>query len=133
MNTTTRQLTIGDKLRKLRTEKGYSQEYFADKLNLSQKTISNMENDKSTISIETLKKVASELDIDLIELLADGKVIVQYNTSQDTSTFNGVVNQSPNDTIISDYKLIINEYKEIIEDLKRQVVYKDSLLVNLNK
>lgn len=49
-------MRIGIKLRKLRMEKGYSQEYLAEVLEVSQKTYSNMENNKSSISIETLKK-----------------------------------------------------------------------------
>ncbi len=49
-------IKIGYKLRKLRMEKGYKQEYLAEVLEISQKTYSNMENDKSSISIDTLKK-----------------------------------------------------------------------------
>lgn len=121
MNTTNQRLKIGDKIRKLRAEKGYSQEYFAERLNLSQKTISNMENDKSTISVETLKKISEELGIDILELLSDGKVIVQYNTSHDTSTFNGVVNNSISEELVE-------QLKERIEDLKNQLVLKDELI-----
>jgi transcriptional regulator with XRE-family HTH domain len=40
-------IKIGNRLRKLRIAKGYSQEYMADVLQISQKTYSNMENDKS--------------------------------------------------------------------------------------
>ncbi len=47
---------IGNKLRQLRINKGYSQEYMAEILAVSQKTYSNMENDKTSISIEALKK-----------------------------------------------------------------------------
>jgi len=49
-------MVISNKLRKLRMEKGYSQEYLAEVLAVSQKTYSNMENNKSSISIKTLKK-----------------------------------------------------------------------------
>jgi transcriptional regulator with XRE-family HTH domain len=37
MKSKTEPLTLGEKLRKLRKEKGYSQEYFAECLKLSQK------------------------------------------------------------------------------------------------
>lgn len=49
---------IGNRLKELRINKGYKQEYLAEILAVSQKTYSNMENDKSTISIDTLKKIA---------------------------------------------------------------------------
>lgn len=133
MTTKTSNMSIGVKLRKLRQNKGYSQEYMAEILEISQKTYSNMENEKATISVTTLKKLAKELDVDLLELLSDGKVIVQYNTSQDTSTFNGVVNQNTSEEIINNYKQIIEEFKTIIDDLKEQVKLKDQLLFKLSK
>ena len=80
-------MVIGNKLRRLRIEKGYSQEYLADVLAISQKTYSNMENDKSSISIDTLKKIAEEYKIDLIELISEDKVIVQINSSTENNSF----------------------------------------------
>lgn len=126
MDNTSTKLNIGNKLRKYRNNKGYSQEYMADRLEISQKTYSNMENEKANITIDTLKKLATELDIDMLELLSDGKVVVQYNTSQDVSTFNGVVNQTVSEQIVSDYKVIIEEYKAIIKDLKNQLKAKNA-------
>lgn len=131
MTTKTSTMSIGGKLRKLRQNKGYSQEYMAENLKISQKTYSNMENEKASISIETLKLLATELEVDILELLSDGKVIVQYNTSQDTSTFNGVVNQNASEDLINNYKQIIEDFKVIIEDLKNQVKLKDILITKL--
>lgn len=111
-------IKIGDKLRKLRMEKGYKQEYLAEVLEISQKTYSNMENDKSSISIDTLKKIAEEYKIDLIELLSDDKVVVQHNNSHDTSTFNGIfINHLSEE--------LLNQMKERIEDLKKMIEEKD--------
>ncbi len=111
-------IKIGDKLRKLRMEKGYKQEYLAEVLEISQKTYSNMENDKSSISIDTLKKIAEEYKIDLIELLSDDKVVVQHNNSHDTSTFNGIfINHLSEE--------LLNQMKERIEDLKKMIDEKD--------
>jgi transcriptional regulator with XRE-family HTH domain len=59
-------MTIGNKIRSLRLEKGYSQEYLAEVLEVSQKTYSNIENDKSSIKIDTLIKIAEEFKIDLL-------------------------------------------------------------------
>ena len=94
MKSKTEPLTLGEKLRKLRKEKGYSQEYFAECLKLSQKKVSNMENDKNTISLETLKKISEEFNVDLIELLSDVKGLIQNNTANDTATINGIVNNT---------------------------------------
>ena len=59
-------MTIGKKIRSLRLEKGYSQEYLAEVLEVSQKTYSNIENDKSSIKIDALIKIAEEFKIDFL-------------------------------------------------------------------
>ncbi len=112
-------INIGNKLRKLRMEKGYSQEYLAEVLAVSQKTYSNMENDKSSISIDTLKKIAEEYKIDMIELLSDDKVIIQNNSSRESSTFQGgiIINHISEE--------LLNQMKERIEDLKQSIVDKN--------
>jgi transcriptional regulator with XRE-family HTH domain len=126
MSNNNNQVKIGDKLRKLRVNKGYSQESMAETLQISQKTYSNMENDKSSISIENLKKIAEEFNVDLLELLSDGKVIVQYNTANDSSTFNGVVNNNVSEELII-------QLKERIEDLKTIIGEKSTKISQLEK
>jgi len=120
-------IKIGNRLRKLRIAKGYSQEYMADVLRISQKTYSNMENDKSSISIETLKKIASEYNIDLMEILSDERVIVQNNNSNDTSTFQGgiIINHLSEE--------LLTQMKERIEDLKSIIAEKDKRIQQLEK
>lgn len=56
-------------IRKIRTQKGYSQEYMAYELNISQKTYSNIENNKSPLTIEMIEKIATLLDVSFIDLL----------------------------------------------------------------
>lgn len=57
------------KLRKIRKEKEYSQEFVAETLGLSQKTYSNIENNKSPISIDLLQEVSKLYDVEITELL----------------------------------------------------------------
>lgn len=47
---------IGSKIKKIRNEKGYSQEYMADRLNIAQSTFHYIECGKSIPSIDLLKK-----------------------------------------------------------------------------
>lgn len=56
-------------IRKIRTQKGYSQEYMAYELNISQKTYSNIENNKSPLTIEMIEKIATLLDVSFVDLL----------------------------------------------------------------
>lgn len=110
---------LGHKLRKLRMDSNYTQEYLAEVLGVSQKTYSNMENNKTAISADKLQKIAEEYGIDMAELLQDGKIVVQHNNSHDTSTFNGVFNNY-SEKLIEQYEARIEELKEQIKGLKEQ-------------
>lgn len=112
-------IKIGSRLRKLRMDKGYKQEYMADILEVSQKTYSNMENDKSSITIDTLKKIAEEYKIDLLDLLSNDTTIVQHNNSNEHGTFQSgiIINQLSEE--------LLNQIKGRVEDLKYIIVEKD--------
>jgi len=112
-------IKIGSRLRKLRMEKGYKQEYMADILKVSQKTYSNMENDKSSISIETLKKIAEEYKIDLLDLITSETPIIQNNNSNENGTFQSgiIINQLSEE--------LLNQIKGRVEDLKQIIIEKD--------
>ena len=56
--------TINEKIRLLRLEKNYTQEYVAAQLELSQSYYGRIENGKRTISVDCLMKILSVLDVD---------------------------------------------------------------------
>ncbi|GCD12403.1 helix-turn-helix domain-containing protein [Clostridium tagluense] len=62
-------MNIGDKIKKLRKYRGWTQEQMAGECGLSKNAIWNYENRKRTPNIETLSKVAEALHISLNELL----------------------------------------------------------------
>lgn len=123
-------IKIGSKLRKLRMDKGYKQEYMAEVLEISQKTYSNMENDKSSISLDTLKKIAEEYNIDLMELISDDKVIIQNNSSNDTSTFNGFVVNHLSEELLQQFKERIEDLKQMIEEKNKRIEILENRLNN---
>ncbi len=115
-------MVIGNKLRKLRMEKGYSQDYLAEVLEVSQKTYSNMENNKSSISIDALKKIAEEYKINLIELLSDDKVNAQNNSLRESSSLQvGIIINHLTEELL-------NQMKERIEELKKTISEKNKLI-----
>tara|TARA_Y100000588_G_C14228054_1_gene914013 strand:- start:831 stop:1196 length:366 start_codon:yes stop_codon:yes gene_type:complete len=61
---------IGKKIRKVRELKGYSQEYMAGELGISQKTYSNIETDQAKVHFNRLEEISVILEISLIELLS---------------------------------------------------------------
>lgn len=65
-------------LKKLRLQKGLSQRKLADKANISQSMLSDIENNKVNPTIITLQKLAKALDIDIAELIQASYYILFY-------------------------------------------------------
>jgi transcriptional regulator with XRE-family HTH domain len=58
-----------ERLRKLRANKGYTQQAFADKIGVSQAYINQMEKGKRVPSMKVFVKIAKALNVKLDELL----------------------------------------------------------------
>ena len=67
-------MSIGTKIRKKRGEKGFSQEFLAEKLNISQGTLSNIESNKSKPDIDLLRGISKILEIDVYDLIEENKL-----------------------------------------------------------
>jgi len=61
---------VHSKLRSARTQKGYTQEYMADSLGISQKQYSRLENGESGITLDYLKKICEKLELNPQDLFA---------------------------------------------------------------
>ena len=86
-------MSIGNKVRKYRESKGWSQEDLAFRLDVTQGTISNIESDKSIPNSILLNNIAKTLEVDLNELLNDSvQVNISNNQFSDMSSA-GTVNQ----------------------------------------
>lgn len=64
------ELKIGENIRKIRELKGYSQEYMANKLKISQRAFSHIENNNNKIDAERLKSIAEILEVNVLDILA---------------------------------------------------------------
>ncbi len=60
---------IGREIRSVREAKGYSQEYLAEMLDMSQSSYANMESGKSTLSVDRLIQTCEILHLDIHKLL----------------------------------------------------------------
>ena len=61
---------VGDKVRDLRKERGWSQQELADQAGISMQTVSNLETGRHVPGIATLSKIAGALGVPLSDLLA---------------------------------------------------------------
>jgi|JI7StandDraft_1071085.scaffolds.fasta_scaffold03311_3 transcriptional regulator with XRE-family HTH domain len=68
-----------NKLRRLRVQKGFSQEYMAQELDLSTSGYRKLESGESKLKIETVLKLSKVLDIELVDFLAmdDERINIQ--------------------------------------------------------
>lgn len=73
-------MEIGSKLKKARTEKGFTQEQTAEALGVSRQTISNWENDKSYPDIISVIKMSEIYSISLDHLLKEDTSMNQKQT-----------------------------------------------------
>ena len=64
---------IGKNIRRFRTEKNWTQEELAARLNVTRQAVSNWENEKTQPDVETLGAIAQVLEVTLEDLIYEGK------------------------------------------------------------
>lgn len=80
-------MTLGEKIKLLRTEKGMTQESFAEKLNVSRSAIAKWESDNGIPEISNLKLVSQIFGISLDELLDNEKVATSAEITNTATEF----------------------------------------------
>lgn len=73
-------LKIGENIRKIRELKGFSQEYMAGKLNISQRAYSSIESENDKIDTKRLKAIAEILEVNVLDILAFNDKVLFTNT-----------------------------------------------------
>lgn len=71
----------GSKIRSLRLLRGYSQEYMANELDVTQTTYSRIETDKQKLSAAMLEKLAQVLGVSVPDITNNEPLIIQNNAS----------------------------------------------------
>ncbi len=117
---------FGNKLRQLRLDKGYSQEYMAELLEVSQKTYSNIENNKSPISVERLLKVIHEYQIDASVFLSEKSRVTTLKPNSENPKKNTITFLS--EELILQLKERIEEYKMIVNEKNRRIEFLENRL-----
>lgn len=81
----------GFNIRKQREKKGFSQDYMANVLNISQASYARLENEETKITIDRLYKIAEILDSNIIDFLDVDRMIIQTQNNTDGVFGNGYV------------------------------------------
>lgn len=80
-------MSLGQRLKQVRVEKGFSQADVADFLNISRQSISRWETDKSYPDIDNLVELSKYYEVSIDELLTETKVL-QQEINQKTEQMN---------------------------------------------
>lgn len=72
---------FGQKLREVRTAKGYTQQALAEKLYVTRQTVSRWESGNRYPDLETLKKISAELEVSVDELLSTESELDEAGTA----------------------------------------------------
>jgi transcriptional regulator with XRE-family HTH domain len=102
------------KLEKIRELKGYSQEYMADKLKVSQATYIKLEKDDKFVNFEKLAEISAIFEIDPLKLINFDEQVVFNNYNSTQAGFNNYI-QLP--------EKLIEQYEARIKQLEEEVVF----------
>lgn len=126
-------MTIGEKIRIIRKEKGLSQKQLGSLLGVSQQMIGQYENSPHEPKIETLRKIAAALGMKLSDFLESGQIIHQYIPEDDMMD---TIMKQNDETILrtlhSSYHVSFDTQK-IIDPLEKELFAYFSLLNNKGK
>lgn len=87
---------IGKTIKKIRAEKGLTQEQLAERLHVTRQAVSNWEQEKTQPDVETLTTMAEVLEVSVEELIygdatrTESKVIIEKTTKKGIDTFEAV-------------------------------------------
>lgn len=115
---------IGERIKKIRKEKGLSQKELGQLLDVSQQMIGQYEAPNANLKLDTLKKIANALEVSWLDLMNTAENLVESSASTLTdaaenigetiSDFSNGMRILPKDeqTLISDYQKLNNTGKK---------------------
>ena len=113
-------LKLGENIKRLREFRGYSQDYMAAQLDISQKTYSNIEADRGKVNKGQIEHIAEVLNVDPLYLLTyDHRIVFQNENCEQTGMFN-----TYNATSGKEREL----YEQRIKALEEEVLFLRSLV-----
>ena len=112
-------MKIGEKLKTLRTSKGYTPEIVSENIGVSKTTYGRYERNESVPDLNILENIANLYELEMFELLSDEKIIFNQNNKKGDN--NGLVINQLSDKLIDQYEKRINEKDDIIKELKETI------------
>jgi transcriptional regulator with XRE-family HTH domain len=111
-------MEIGEKIKKIRELKNYTQEYMAQKLEMTQAGYGKIERDESEVSYQKLSKIADILKVSVEDIINFNEKMI-FNVMHNQTGNGYVVNNGLSDQEKKLYQQIIDQQKEEILFLKK--------------
>lgn len=112
---------VGNKIRKIRELKGFTQDYMASQLEISQRAYSKLENEEIKLDWQRIQKISTILEIEPIDLVSFDDNLVFHNSTQ-SGKINTINNHFPDE--------LKKSYEDRIKHLEDEVVFLRSLIGN---
>ncbi|MCC7331268.1 MAG: helix-turn-helix transcriptional regulator [Flavobacteriales bacterium] len=113
--------SIPNRIRLFRTALGYSQEYVAKKLHITQQANSLIESNPEKATLERLKKLEELLRVDLFTLIGEDKSLVLNNINQKGGN-------AATQMVFHTEKDLNSLYENHMKELKNQIDFLKGLL-----
>jgi transcriptional regulator with XRE-family HTH domain len=128
-------MQVGQKIKRIRELRNFTQEYLASRLNITQESYSKIEANKTNVSTQRLEQIAKILEVNIVDLMTfDDKFVFNnfnnaVNAIQTSPNENGKViffNQAESERLL--YERLIEELKKQVERLEKDNDFLKSLL-----
>jgi len=116
-------VNVGKKIRKIREIKGFTQEYLASQLGISQRAYSKLERDEVKLSWDKIVAISKTLDVKPEDLVMFNEEQIFNFHSQSGSQAGRVEN-----FIIQIPEMVVEQYESRIKELQEEVVFLRSLV-----
>jgi transcriptional regulator with XRE-family HTH domain len=113
-------MDIGEKIRIIRLEKGFSQEYIATKLGMAPNNISRWERKGNKLSLEEIEKVAIVFGMTLWEVLLYKENLLELDFVKKSIQLTRDINANNNEQL-GEYQRMVFKQSELIIDLHQQI------------
>ena len=124
-------INLGQKVRQIRELKGYSQEYIASKMGVSQRAYSKMENNETRLDWNKISKIAEIFEIELSELVdlsEKGTVTINFSNQENRKSPKSKICISLPNTELEKSQLIIELKDKELALQQREIAYLKELL-----
>lgn len=114
-------MKAGQKIRKIRDLKGFSQEYMALRLNMSQTNYSKIESDEVKLTLDRLMEIGDIFGMDPLDILSFDKELIFNNHDQKGGQAGNIIIQNVSENERALYEQQIKHLQEEIQFLRAQL------------